>query len=164
MGKLSGKIAIVTGSGSGIGQAMVRAFAREGASVVITWRSDEENAQQTAEQIRQAGGRCLVCQLDVTDPASVRALFQRVAAELGVPDILVNNAGIGQDKPFTELSYEKFDSIHRTYLYGPYLCTREYPLRRQLMKQHTAAAIRTIAEIMSVAGVQRNVMWSFQSM
>lgn len=131
MGKLSGKIAIVTGSDSGIGQAMVRAFAREGASVVITWRSDEENAQQTAEQIRQAGGRCLVCQLDVTDPASVRALFQRVEAELGVPDILVNNAGIGQDKPFTELSYEEFDRILRTNLYGPYLCTREYVLRRE---------------------------------
>lgn len=131
MGKLSGQIAIVTGSDSGIGQAIVRTFAREGAVVVITWRSDEQNAQRTAEQIRQAGGRCLVCQLEVTDPASVQALFHTVDTQLGVPDILVNNAGIGQDKPFTELTLEEFDRILKTNLYGPFLCIQEYVRRRE---------------------------------
>ncbi|MHB0842076.1 SDR family oxidoreductase [Stutzerimonas nitrititolerans] len=131
MGKLTGKIAVITGSDSGIGQAMATAFAREGADVAVTWHTDEQGAQATAERVREAGGRCIVCQLDVTNEASVKALFEAVDAQLGVPHILVNDAGIGKSKAFTELTLDEFDQVLKTDLYGPFLCAREFVRRRQ---------------------------------
>lgn len=131
MGKLTGKITVITGSDSGIGQAMATAFAREGADVAVTWHTDEKGAQTTAERVRQAGARSLVCQLDVTDEASVHALFRAVDEQLGVPDILVNDAGVGQSKAFVDLTFEDFDRVLKTDLYGPFLCAREFVRRRQ---------------------------------
>ena len=131
MAKLSGKIAIITGSDSGMGQAMARAFAREGAAVVVTYHSDSEGAQRTLEAVEQAGCRGLVRQLDVTDPQSVAALFQAVDEELGTPDILVNNAGIGGSGALTEIGAETFDKVLKTDLYGPFYCAQEFVRRRQ---------------------------------
>ena len=131
MAKLSGKIAIITGSDSGMGQAMARAFAREGAAVVVTYHSDSEGAQRTLEAVEQAGCRGLLRQLDVTDPQSVAALFQAVDEELGTPDILVNNAGIGGSGALTEIGAETFDKVLKTDLYGPFYCAQEFVPRRQ---------------------------------
>lgn len=131
MAKLSGKIAIITGSDSGMGQAMARAFAREGAAVVVTYHSDSEGAQRTLEAVEQAGCRGLLRQLDVTDPQSVAALFQAVDEELGTPDILVNNAGIGGSGALTEIGAETFDKVLKTDLYGPFYCAQEFVRRRQ---------------------------------
>lgn len=131
MAKLSGKIAIITGSDSGMGQAMARAFAREGAAVAVTYHSDSEGAQRTLEAVEQAGCRGLVRQLDVTDPQSVAALFQAVDEELGTPDILVNNAGIGGSGALTEIGAETFDKVLKTDLYGPFYCAQEFVRRRQ---------------------------------
>ncbi|HSX88262.1 MAG TPA: SDR family oxidoreductase [Pseudomonas sp.] len=131
MAKLSGKIAIITGSDSGMGQAMARAFAREGAAVAVTYHSDSEGAQRTLEAVEQAGCRGLLRQLDVTDPQSVAALFQAVDEELGTPDILVNNAGIGGSGALTEIGAETFDKVLKTDLYGPFYCAQEFVRRRQ---------------------------------
>lgn len=131
MAKLSGKIAIITGSDSGMGQAMACAFAREGAAVAVTYHSDSEGAQRTLEAVEQAGCRGLVRQLDVTDPQSVAALFQAVDEELGNPDILVNNAGIGGSGALAEISPETFDKVLKTDLYGPFYCAQEFVRRRQ---------------------------------
>ena len=131
MAKLSGKIANITGSDSGMGQAMARAFAREGAAVVVTYHSDSEGAQRTLEAVEQAGCRGLLRQLDVTDPQSVAALFQAVDEELGTPDILVNNAGIGGSGALTEIGAETFDKVLKTDLYGPFYCAQEFVRRRQ---------------------------------
>ena len=131
MDKLSGKIAIITGSDSGMGQAMARAFAREGAAVAVTYHSDSEGAQRTLEAVEQTGCRGLVRQLDVTDPQSVAALFQAVDEELGTPDILVNNAGIGGSGALTEIGAETFDKVLKTDLYGPFYCAQEFVRRQQ---------------------------------
>ncbi|WP_218570315.1 SDR family NAD(P)-dependent oxidoreductase [Pseudomonas mangiferae] len=131
MGKLTGKIAIVTGSDSGIGQATAIAFAREGADVVVTYHTDRQGAEATLEQVRQAGQRGLLQRLDVTDESSVEALFQSVEHEFGAPDILVNNAGVGVSGPVTELSTADFDKVIKTDLYGPFFCTRAFLRRRQ---------------------------------
>lgn len=131
MAKLSGKIAIITGSDSGMGQAMARAFAREGAAVAVTYHSDSEGAQRTLDAVEQTGCRGLVRQLDVTDPQSVAALFQAVDEELGTPDILVNNAGIGGSGALTEIGAETFDKVLKTDLYGPFYCAQEFVRRRQ---------------------------------
>ena len=130
--RLKGRVAIVTGSDSGMGQAIAAAFAREGADVAVTFHSDEEGATETARQIEAAGSRVLVRQLDVTDEASVAGLFEATQHELGVPDILVNNAGTqvtGVD--LADLSTEQFDRVIRTDLYGPFFCLREFIRRRR---------------------------------
>jgi len=131
MGKLSGKIAIVTGSESGIGQAIAVAFARAGASVVVTWHSEETGARETLDQILASGGRGISHQVDVADEASVEALFRAADSQLGRVDILVNNAGIGSGAATADLTTEVFDRVIKTDLYGPFFCSRAFIQRRR---------------------------------
>src|SRR5437764_6564256 len=90
----SGKIAIVTGAGSGIGRATALALLREGYSVVLAGRRSESLAE-TAARAGDAGPRALAVPTDVTDPAAVRALFERTRGTFGRLDLLFNNAGTG---------------------------------------------------------------------
>lgn len=95
--KLAGKTALVTGSDSGIGQAIAITFAREGADVIVHYHTDEQGARTTAEQIQQQGRRAEILQTDLSDPRNAQALFQHALQRLGAIDILVNNAGQGAD-------------------------------------------------------------------
>ncbi|MGV3617406.1 MAG: SDR family oxidoreductase [Fimbriimonas sp.] len=131
MGKLQEKIAIVTGSDSGIGRAIAVAFAREGAAVTVTWHSDEEGAKETLKQVEGAGGRGIVRHLDIADESSVEALFKATDAELGRIDILVNNAGMGKGGATADLPTEVFDQVVKTDLYGPFFCARAFIQRRR---------------------------------
>ncbi len=131
MGKLSGKIAIVTGSDSGIGRAVAVAFAREGAAVAVTYHSDEKGAKETLEQVEAVGGRGEAIQTDVGDEASVEALFRTVDEKLGTVDVLVNNAGIGGGGPTADLPTEVLDRVLKTDLYGPIFCARAFIQRRR---------------------------------
>ena len=128
---LSGKIAIVTGSDSGIGQAIAIEFAKAGADVTVTWRSDQAGAEETARQVREAGRRAFVQHLDVMDEGQVEALFDATEGELGLPDILVNNAGTGGDADVAGMSTETWDRVIRTDLYGPFFCCRAFIQRRK---------------------------------
>ncbi len=128
---LSGKIAIVTGSDSGIGQAIAIEFAKAGADVAVTWRSDQAGAEETARQVREAGRRALVQHLDVMDEGQVEALFDATEGELGLPDILVNNAGTGGDADVAGMTTETWDRVIRTDLYGPFFCCRAFIQRRK---------------------------------
>jgi glucose 1-dehydrogenase len=127
MAQLENKIALITGSDSGMGQAVAEEFARAGAEVAITFHSDRSDAEETERRVKAAGRRAIVRQLDVCEEASVAALFDAVAAELGVPDILVNNAGVRQrGAKVAEMTAEEFDRVIRTDLYGPFFCAREF--------------------------------------
>jgi glucose 1-dehydrogenase len=123
---LSGQVAIVTGSDSGIGQAIAQEFARAGADVAITFHTDAAGADRTAQLVREAGRRPLVKQLDVQDELAIGTLFEAVEAELGAPDILVNNAGTGGDAEVAGMSTETWDRVVRTDLYGPFFCCRAF--------------------------------------
>jgi NAD(P)-dependent dehydrogenase (short-subunit alcohol dehydrogenase family) len=92
-GRLEGKVAVVTGAGQGIGAAIARCFAREGASVVVAEINPETGAAIAAE-LTAAGGQALFVQTDVADPGSVAAMSEAARAAFPPPDILVNNAGI----------------------------------------------------------------------
>ncbi len=131
MSRLLDQIAIITGSDSGMGSAMAKAFSSEGADVVVTYHSDEEGAQATAAAVRERGRRVMVRQLDVSDEASVASLFEAAEHELEIPTILVNNAGIGMSSSLLELSAEQFDKTLKTDLYGPFYCCREFVRLRQ---------------------------------
>lgn len=91
--KLQDRVAIVTGADSGIGQAIAIAFAKAGADVVITYRSDEDGAKETAKQVKETGRKALVVQTDVGDESQVQKLFDKTLSEFKRLDILVNNAG-----------------------------------------------------------------------
>src|SRR5689334_48596 len=95
MSVLDGKIAVVTGSDSGIGQAIAEEFAIAGADVMIVYLHDRDGAEETRCRVEGASRRAAVVQADIRDPARVAALFDEAERALGVPDILVNNAGIG---------------------------------------------------------------------
>lgn len=91
--KLQGKTALVTGSDSGIGQAIAITFAREGADVVVHYGHDAEGAQRTAHEIEEHGRRAVILQADLAEPRNAQRLFEQATAQLGHIDILVNNAG-----------------------------------------------------------------------
>jgi glucose 1-dehydrogenase len=92
MGKLTGKVALVTGASAGIGHATVRALAQDGADVAINYLTYPEQAEALAHSVRSLGRRALLCPADVADLAAVNAIVARVAAELGRLDVFVSNA------------------------------------------------------------------------
>ena len=131
--QLTNKIALVTGSDSGIGQAIAEVFAQAGADVVITFHTDEAGAQETKRRVEAAGRRAMVSRLDVRDVPAVDALFDRVTAEFGILDILVNDAGKGMGgQPVAELPDDQLDVILDTNLKGPLYTARAFiRLRRK---------------------------------
>ena len=118
---MAGKIAVVTGAGSGIGRAAAVALHAAGYSVVLAGRRAEE-LERTAAQIV---GRTLVVPTDVTDPTSVEALFAATKEKFGRVDVLFNNAGKGAPSvPFEELTYEQWTSVVAVNLTGAFLCAQ----------------------------------------
>lgn len=153
-GKLSGKVAIVTGSDSGIGQSLAEEFARHGADVAITWFQDESGATKTAEAVRASGRKAWVTQLDVRDPTAVEALFTDVQAHLGVPYILVNDAGIDAvGKEVAEMSIEEWDDRFRANVDGPfYACQQFIRARRKAGGEGKIINITSVHEDIPRAG------------
>jgi len=119
-----GRVAIVTGGGRGLGRAMASRLAAEGAKLVISYRSNDSAAEETAETVREAGAECELFKGDVSSPADVEALFKSVGDAFGRVDILINNAGITRDNLMMRMKEEEFDEVLRTNLKGTYLCTR----------------------------------------
>ncbi|UUP15726.1 SDR family NAD(P)-dependent oxidoreductase [Nitratireductor thuwali] len=125
--KLKDRVAIVTGSDSGIGQATAKAFAEEGADVTITYFHDEKGAQETRGQVEAAGRRALVVQCDQRDPAQVERVFRETEDKLGTPFVLVNNAGIDSTgKQVADMPPEDWDREIKTNLYGPFYCCQHF--------------------------------------
>jgi 3-oxoacyl-[acyl-carrier protein] reductase len=119
-----GRVAIVTGGGRGIGRAIAVRLAEEGANLGISYRSNDDAAEETAESVREAGVKCELFKGDVSSPGDVEALFTGVSDAFGRVDILVNNAGITRDNLMMRMKEEEFDEVLRTNLKGTYLCTR----------------------------------------
>jgi len=121
--RLPGKVAIITGSASGIGEATAVKFAREGAKVAVCDINMAE-AQRVAAAIAEDGGTALPFRIDVTDKASIAKMVEGVMAAWGRIDTLVNNAGIVQDAQFKKMSEEQFDRVIDVNLKGVYNCTK----------------------------------------
>jgi len=148
--RLSGKVALVTGSARGIGKTIVERFAAEGAVVVLSDVTNEAAAAETLAAIVGAGGKGMVEMFDVGDAAQVDAAVQRILAEQGRIDILVNNAGITRDNLLMRLSEEDFDAVLRTNLKGTFLLTKA--VSRHMMKQRSGR----IVNLSSVVGQMGN--------
>jgi meso-butanediol dehydrogenase/(S,S)-butanediol dehydrogenase/diacetyl reductase len=110
---LAGKVAIVTGAGSGIGRASALRFAREGAAVLVA-DVRAHKAEQTVELVEAAGGRALGCTVDVAEPEQIRSMVERAVADLGRLDVLFNNAATVRPGGVEELSIDEWDLVWRT--------------------------------------------------
>ncbi|WP_437675701.1 SDR family oxidoreductase [Sorangium sp. So ce131] len=145
--RLKDKIALITGASRGIGRACALALSREGAVVIGAARTAADLSSLERE-LRAAGGRGLMIEVDVTRAASVAACVERAIRELGRIDILVNNAGVGGYRPFLEWSEDDYDRIMATNMKGTWLFCREViPHLRRQGGGH-------IINVASVAGLQ----------
>jgi len=126
-GRLQDKVALITGSDSGIGQATAIEFAREGADVVVHYLEDQAGAEHTRAEVEAAGRRAIVVQADLTDEAQVERVFDMATEAFGTVDILMNNAGVdASGAHVADLSTEVFDHALRANLYGAFFCCRRY--------------------------------------
>lgn len=114
--------AIVTAGDSGIGRATAVALATAGMDVALTWHSDREGAEQTAEEVRTHGARAIVAQLDVADVPACGDVVDALVAELGGLDVFVNNAGAGTSTPFLDLPLDDWRRVLDTDLTGAFVC------------------------------------------
>jgi len=126
-GRLEGKVALITGSDSGIGQATAIEFAKEGADVVVNYLDDSDGAEKTRAAVTGEGRRAIVVQADVSDEHEVSSMFDKAVEAFGSVDILMNNAGVdASGKPVAELPTEVWDRAIRTNVYGYFFCARRF--------------------------------------
>ena len=146
--RLDKKVALVTGGSRGIGRAICTALAREGAAVIVNYRSDEEAAQGTLEELLRHGGGHGLVKADVGSYEEVRAMMGRVESEHGRLDVLVNNAGVHRGGRVQHLAVEDWDLVLRTHLYGSFYCAKE-----AVSLMRTAGGGR-IVNVVSVVGAR----------
>ena len=148
--KLENKVALVTGAARGIGKAIAKALAAEGAVVIVNYNGSAQRAAETVKEIEEAGGKALAIRCNVADFTACKDMIDGIIKEQGRLDILVNNAGITRDGLLMKMSEEDFDSAMDTNLKGAFNCIRH--AARQIIKQKSGRII----SISSVSGVLGN--------
>lgn len=148
--RFEGKTALVTGASRGIGKAIAKALAAEGAMVIVNYNGSQEAAEQTVAEIQAEGGQAVSYGCSVADAEAVEAMMKQIIAEQGRLDILVNNAGITRDNLILKMKEEDFDAVLNTNLKGVFHTCRY--VARQMLKQKSGC----IVNISSISGVMGN--------
>jgi len=146
--RFDGKVAWITGSGRGMGRTHAELMAQRGASIVVHDVLRDE-ADETADGIRKAGGKAIVAYDSVTEPEAMRKLVERVAGELGPIDILVNNAGIGEHADIEEITPESYQRMFDIHVKGTFFCTQAV---LPAMKERRYGRIVNISSIWGMNG------------
>ena len=123
---LDDRTCLVTGSSRGIGRGIAKELARNGANVVINYRSSEAAAQDAVEEVEAEGGYALAVQADVTDEDDVLRMRDEIHDHFGTVDVLINNAGITQDTRFVNMSKQEWDTVLDVHLGGMFLTTKVF--------------------------------------
>jgi 3-oxoacyl-[acyl-carrier protein] reductase len=124
MGRLSNKVAIVTGASKGIGSGIAAALGAAGAGVAVNYASDRQGAERVAQAITDSGGKAIAVGADVSKPAEVARLCQEVDSAFGRLDVLVNNAGVFRFGAFTEITEESFHAHYNINVFGVILAVQ----------------------------------------
>jgi 3-oxoacyl-[acyl-carrier protein] reductase len=125
MSKLKNKVAVVTGASKGIGAAIAKALAAEGAAVVVNYSSSKEGADRVVAEIAARGGKAVAVQGDVSKAKDVERIFAETKKQFGSLDVLVNNAGIYEFSPLGEVTEEKFHRLFNTNVLGLLLASQQ---------------------------------------
>lgn len=142
--RLGGKVCIVTGAGRGIGAALAKGFAREGAAIVVNYSASKGPAAAVVEEIRAAGGRAVACRADVGDLSQLDALLDCAATSFGGLDILVNNAAIDRRVPAIDAQEADWDRVMAVDLKGPYFLAQK---AARVMRARGGGAILNISSV-----------------
>jgi len=159
MQRLKGLCALVTGANSGIGEAIARALALEGARVVVNYFAGDSDAQKIVKEIRQKKGTAIAVKADVSREEEVKKMFQTMYKEFGTIDILVNNAGIQRDASSIDMKLEQWQQVINVNLTGSFLCAREAAkefIKRGVTKKRSIAA----GKIIFVSSVHEVIPWA----
>jgi glucose 1-dehydrogenase/3-oxoacyl-[acyl-carrier protein] reductase len=142
---LAGKVAVVTGGGTGIGAGICESLAAAGAKVVVSPHSNIDGAQRIVAQLCQAGASALAHACDVRDEHQVQALFDSTLSAFGRVDLLVNNAGITEPHPLLEMTIEEWDKTLDINLRGMFLCTQR--AAREMINQKSGGRIVNLSSV-----------------
>jgi glucose 1-dehydrogenase len=156
--RLQGKVAVVTGAGTGIGQAIAVAFAQSGAAVVVDYVGKASVSEDTIDKINAMGGKVLAVDADISLADDVNALVQKTVAAFGKLDIFVNNAGIEKKVAFLDYPLEEWQKIMAVNLTGPFLCSQA--AARQMITQGGGGRIINISSIHEDLPMVLNVAYS----
>jgi 3-oxoacyl-[acyl-carrier protein] reductase len=145
MARLTGRTALITGGNTGIGRAIAKAYAAEGADVAIAWIDREPEAKSLVAEIQAMGREALAVRADVTKETDVVALFRDAIGAFGKLDILVSNAGIQRPQPITAMTVDDWDRMLAVHLRGAFLCGRE--AARHMIPRKTGRIIFTCSQL-----------------
>ena len=148
--KLEGKTALVTGASRGIGKAIAKALAAEGAMVVVNYNGSKEAAEQVVAEIQAQGGKAASFGCSVADPEAVEQMVAQIVAEYKRLDILVNNAGITKDNLILKMKEEDFGTVLDTNLKGVFHTSKH--AAKQMLRQKSGS----IVNISSISGIMGN--------
>ncbi|MEZ4500848.1 MAG: SDR family oxidoreductase [Thermomicrobiales bacterium] len=123
--RLDNKVALITGSDSGIGRGIAVRFAESGADVMVTYYSDRPGAEETAAMVEALGRKAAIVQGDVGDPVAVERIYAAFDSAFDRIDILVNNAGVGAPGEIVDTTFESWERVIRTNLHGPFLMLQQ---------------------------------------
>jgi len=154
--QFANQVALVTGSGNGIGRSIAYAFAREGATVIVA-DIDGRAAQQVCETIRRTGGNAVWYETDVSSAVQVERLFADIVQEFGVLDVLINNVGSTIRKPVVFFTEEEWDFVFDTNVKSMFLCAKQ---AGQLMLKRGSGVVVNISSVHGLGGISNRLPYS----
>ncbi len=155
--KLAGKAAVVTGSSRGVGRNVARAFAAEGADVLVNYTSSEGPAQELVEEIRSQGRKSVAVRADVASRADVQKMMDTAKENFGRLDILVNNAGFTRPAMLHKMTEEQWDAVVDAHLKGPFLCVQA---AAKYFKEQNYGKVINVSSVAGLVGTVGQVNYS----
>lgn len=155
---LKDRVALITGSSSGVGAVAAKMFAKEGAKVVVNYSQTEEGASEVVKEIEKEGGSAIKIKADVSSSREVASMFEEIANKFGSLDILVNNAGVHQrTTSYTQVDEEMWDRLVDINMKGPWLCIVE---AGKLMLKQKSGSIVNVTSMTNIMGIGSNVAYA----
>lgn len=143
---MQGKIALITGASRGIGKAIALEFARNGATIIVNYKENEQEAAQTVQEIKKIGSAAFPVKADVSKVEEVKSMFSCIRQQYGLIDILVNNAGVMKDNLVINTTEEDWDNIIDTNLKGTFNCLQE-AIKMMMIKPHGGKIINVTSSV-----------------